>query len=285
MHVTIIGVPYDLDHHRSGMGNAPQTLLDRGIIQRMHAVGFANVALEIIDVELDSTTQQTRISQVHASVAAAVARARLAGSFPLVLGGDCVTALGVLAGLNDSAHTGIVWFDAHGDFNTPDTTPSGYIGGMPLASAVGRGLASFRNDIGLTKPLPESHVVLCGVRDLDVLERQALESSDVLMCTPAMMQRDQTIWDKIQQRFDNTALYLHIDIDVLDPVEVPGVDYPTEQGLSLNELQHYIQKLGDVSTISAVALTAVNPDRDIDHRTVNTAIIVIETVMQEVYKR
>lgn len=285
MHVTIIGVPYDLDRYRSGMGNAPQALLDSGAIQHMHAVGFTNVALETIDVVLDGATQQDRIGQVHTQVSTAVAKARLAGSFPLVLGGDCVTALGVLAGLNDSANIGIVWFDAHGDFNTPDTTPSGYIGGMPLACAVGRGLVNFRNDIGLTEPIVESQVVLCGVRDLDVLEGQALESSDVLVLTPAMMQRDQTVWDQVQQQLDHSSVYLHIDIDVLDPVEVPGVDYPTEQGLSLKELQHYIQKIGELSTISAVALTAVNPDRDVDHRTVNAAIIVIETVMQEIYKR
>ena len=285
MHVTIIGVPYDLDRHRSGMGNAPQALLDRGVVQQVHAVGFTNVALEIIDVELDSTTQQNRIGQVHASVAAVVAQARSAGSFPMVLGGDCVTALGVLAGLNESDRTGIVWFDAHGDFNTPDTTPSGYIGGMPLACAVGRGLVNLRSDVGLTKPIPESQVVLCGVRDLDELEHQALDASDVLVLTPAMMQNDQTVWEQIQLRLEQKSAYLHIDIDVLDPAEVPGVDYPTEQGVSLQELRQYIQKLGEISTISAVALTAVNPDRDVDQRTVNTAIIVIETVMQEIYKR
>lgn len=284
MHVTIIGVPYDLDLYHSGMGKAPQFLLDNDLMQRLQVVGFTDVALEMIDGVPDGVTQQDRIGQVHAQVGTAITQARLAGSFPLVLGGDCVTSLGVLAGLNDSAHTGIVWFDAHGDFNTPDTTPSGYIGGMPLACAVGRGLMSLRNDIGLTTPIPESQVVLCGVRDLDVAERQALDSSNVLVLTPYLMQRDQTVWVQVRQRLAHSSVYLHIDIDVLDPVEVPGVNYPTEQGLSLSELQHYIQLVGEVSTISAVALTAVNPDQDVDHRTVNTAIMLIETTMQQIYK-
>src|SRR5690606_35869958 len=110
-----------------------------------------------------------------------VARARAAGFFPLILGGDCVTSLGTLAGLLTPETTGVAWFDAHGDFNTPDISISGYSGGMPLAVAVGRGLEELRNAARLNGPITERHVALLGVRDLDPLEEQALLSSSVMM--------------------------------------------------------------------------------------------------------
>src|SRR6185503_8434310 len=110
-----------------------------------------------------------------------VARSRAAGFFPLVVGGDCLVAIGVLAGLRDPANTGVAWIDAHGDFNTPETTTSGYLGGMPLACAVGRGLDELRAHAKLGAPVPERNVALIGARDLDPPEERALAASAVTL--------------------------------------------------------------------------------------------------------
>src|SRR5919108_1785832 len=160
MNVTIIGVPYDLDRPYTGMGKAPDALLDAGLAQRLKARGCATILAEMIDIPPSDEPREERIGQLQARVGYEVARARAAEFFPLILGGDCTVALGALAGLLDPAASGVAWFDAHGDFNTPDTTPSGNLGGMPLACAVGRGLDKLRERSHLTAPVPERNVSL-----------------------------------------------------------------------------------------------------------------------------
>ena len=114
----------------------------------------------------------TRIGRLMTKVGYEVARSRAAGFFPLIVGGDCLVALGAVSGLLDPPNTAVAWIDAHGDFNTPETTISGYLGGMPLACAVGRGLSELREQCKLTTPVPERNVALIGVRDLDPAEEQ-----------------------------------------------------------------------------------------------------------------
>jgi arginase len=280
MNITIIGVPYDLDQPYTGKGKAPDALLDRGLAQRLGELGYTTVLAEMVDLPDSDDPLLTRIGRLMTKVGYEVARSRAAGFFPLIVGGDCLVALGALSGLLDPLNTAVAWIDAHGDFNTPETTISGYLGGMPLACAVGRGLSELREQCKLATPVPERNVALIGVRDLDAAEEQQLLESSVALVRGQELERDPAALDRALHGLSSLPqLYLHVDIDVLDPVEAPGVDYPVAGGLRLDELTRIVQRTVGLGNIAALAITAVNPEKDIDERTVIVALAVVEAAL------
>jgi arginase len=280
MNITIIGVPYDLDQPYTGKGKAPDALLDRGLAQRLGELGYTTVLAEMVDLPDSDDPLLTRIGRLMTKVGYEVARSRAAGFFPLIVGGDCLVALGALSGLLDPLNTAVAWLDAHGDFNTPETTISGYLGGMPLACAVGRGLSELREQCKLATPVPERNVALIGVRDLDAAEEQLLLESSVALVRGPELERDPAALDRALHGLSRLPqLYLHVDIDVLDPTEAPGVDYPVAGGLRLDELTRIVRRTVGLGNIAALAITAVNPEHDIDERTVVAALAVIEAAL------
>ena len=239
--------------------------------------------LEMVDLPDSDDPLLTRIGRLMTKVGYEVARSRAAGFFPLIVGGDCLVALGALSGLLDPLNTAVAWLDAHGDFNTPETTISGYLGGMPLACAVGRGLSELREQCKIATPVPERNVALIGVRDLDAAEEQLLLESSVALVRRPALERDLAALDRALHGLSRLPqLYLHVDIDVLDPTEAPGVDYPVAGGLRLDELTRIVQRAVGLGNIAALAITAVNPEQDIDERTVVAALAVIEAALKVV---
>jgi arginase len=280
MDITIIGVPYNLDQPHVGMGKAPKSLLDAGLQERLEKLGCIITQIVYVAIPDSDHPSEERLGQMLGCLREAVAEACSTASFPLVLGGDCLTALGTLAGLGRSDQTAVVWFDAHGDFNTPETTLSGYPGGMPLACAVGRGLDELRVQVGLKSAVAEHNVALLGVRDLDPPEEQVLAGSSVKLLRTDDLQRDPLVLEHMVRELRTVPqLYLHVDIDVLDPVEAPGVDYPATAGMQLAELQESVRHVAGMPNLAALALTAVNPEKDADGRTVNAALSVIEAAI------
>lgn len=273
MNLTIIGVPYNLDQLRVGMGRAPDVLLENGLAERLAEQGHV-AELEMVSIPPSGEPREQRIGQLAAALAAAVTRARAAGRFPLVLGGDCLVSLGVLAGLGRADETGIVWIDAHGDFNTPEISISGYLGGMPLACATGRGLPDLRAACGLV-PIAEQNVALLGARDLDPLEQRALQASAVALVSSAELGADDTLNAALAGIARLAQVYVHVDIDVLDMAEAPGVDFPTSSGLALPQLLQLVRRAAGLGSMAALALTAVNPEKDADGRTARAAQQVI----------
>jgi arginase len=283
LNITIIGVPYDLDQPYIGKGKAPDALLDRGLAQRLGDLGYTTVLAEMIDLPESDDPPVMRIGRLMARVGYEVARSRAAGFFPLILGGDCMVALGAVSGLLDPLNTAVAWIDAHGDFNTPETTISGYLGGMPLACVVGRGLDALREQCKLAIPVPERNVALIGARDLDPAEERLLLESSLALVRGPELGRDPAALDRALDELGSLAqLYLHVDIDVLDPVEAPGVDYPAGGGLSQADLTRIVERTAGLGNLAALALTAVNPEKDIDERTVAAGLAVIEAALKAV---
>jgi arginase len=237
----------------------------------------------MVDLPDSDAPPLTRIGRLMTKVGYEVARSRAAGFFPLIIGGDCLVALGAVSGLLDPLNTAVAWVDAHGDFNTPETTISGYLGGMPLACLVGRGLGELREQSKLATPVPEHNVAIIGVRDLDTAEERQLLASSVMLVRGSQLERDPAVLDRALQSLSSLPqLYLHVDIDVLDPVEAPGVDYPVAGGLSPTMLAHIVQRTVSLGNVAALAITAVNPEKDIDGRTVIAALAVIEAALARV---
>lgn len=177
--------------------------------------------------------------QVAARVAASATPA-------VVASGDCTTSLAIVAGLQRRGITpGVIWLDAHGDFHTPHTTRSGYFGGMALAMLTGRAGASLAESIGL-RPIAEDACVLAGARDLDPAERDALDASAI--------RRVDDVEALARAALPPSPWYVHLDIDVIDPSELPALRFPAPGGPSANTVATALRALASRGTIAALGL-------------------------------
>jgi arginase len=184
-----------------------------------------------------------RLVPLYEPLAAAVAAAK---GMPVVLSGDCITPLAVLAGLQRSGvDAALLWFDAHGDFHTEATTQSGYLGGLPLAKAVGRGDMTLPSALGLA-PLAEQRAVLVDGRDLDPPEVEALSSSAVR----------QVSLDNVAESLPEGPIHMHVDLDVLDPSILPGLRFPAHGGATLATLTRACAEVSRRREVAAVSIAA-----------------------------
>ncbi|HEV3052093.1 MAG TPA: arginase family protein, partial [Longimicrobium sp.] len=199
-----------------------------------------------------------------AGVADAVRDARSSGALPIILSGNCSTSIGTLAGLAD-AEPVVVWLDAHGDFNTPETSPSGFLDGMSLAAATGHCWADLASAIPGFHPTPESRVLLVGTRDLDPAEADLLRASACTVLSPHEL--DAGLSDALDTlRTRAGTVYLHIDLDVLDPSIAPANLFAAPDGLQLPQVIGIVRGLRRRFDLAAVALTAYDPYYDPDAR-------------------
>jgi arginase len=200
-----------------------------------------------------------RMTLLQQAVAGAVARA----ARPLLLSGDCPAALGAVAGLQRRYRdVAVVWLDAHGDFNTPAITISGYLGGMPLAMLTGRAPALFCDALGL-RPVADTDVVLAGARDLDPAERDALTTSQVRR-VPA----DPAAITSALGGIGRTPVYLHLDVDVIDSAQLPGMRFPSGPGPSVTQIEECLAAVCANADVRAACIAcAWLPDRVSDQTT------------------
>jgi arginase len=209
-------------------------------------------------------------------VADEVRQARADGLFPLVLGGDHSVALGTLGGLAaDGGPGGVLWFDAHGDLNTPETTPSGNVHGMPLAAALGRCGGIFQRD-GLPLPaVAPEHVALIGVRSLDPGEQELVRELGIAVYTISDIDRRgvEPILREALERVDGAAfLHVSVDLDVVDPEFAPGVGNPVRGGLSYREAHLAMELVAESARPDALEIVEVNPIRDHENTTAGLAV-------------
>lgn len=198
-----------------------------------------------------------RMSAIYRALAAEVRDTVAAGERPVALCGDCCAALGVMAGLQQAGlEPTLIWFDAHGDFNTWETTPSGFLGGMPLAMAVGLGDQTLTTGAGL-RPWPVSRVILTDARDLDPGERENVVRSGI------------THLADIERLFAPGAipagpLYVHFDTDIIDPADAPAMNYPAPGGPSSEEVRDVLRLLAATDRVVAVSVSLWEPSLDPD---------------------
>jgi arginase len=200
-----------------------------------------------------------RLAAVNEPIAAFTERSVREGQRPVSVAGDCCAVIGVITGLQRAGlQPRVLWLDAHGDFNTPTTSPSGFVGGMPLAMLVGRGDQTMLERLG-TRPLDEAAVVLCDGRDLDPLEREALRDSRVRHL-PAIEDLDRL-------DFGSDPVHLHLDPDVLDPQEAPAMLYATRGGPGTAALEATLRRAAARWHVASVSLTTWALDRDLSGAT------------------
>lgn len=209
---------------------------------------------EVQPEALPDGSKQTRMGTLYEALAQEVGRALGEGRRPVSLAGDCCATIGVLAGLQRAGlEPTLIWFDAHGDFNTWETTPSGFLGGMPLAMAVGRGEQTLLEATGL-RPWPEEKVILTDGRDLDPGERDLVNAAAIRHLTAI----DDLL---VPGGIPDGPLYVHFDTDIIDPTEAPAMNYPAPVGPSAAEVQAVFRKLAETGRVVAVSVSLWSPGR------------------------
>jgi arginase len=280
MPICLIQVPYMLGDAQHGASMGPQRFVQAGAEQRLAARGVAVTVERIARGEPfhDGLTAALAVSQQLAPV---VRQAIAARQLPLVLAGSCDVCMGILGGF-DHARCGVVWCDAHGDFNTPETTISGFFPGMSLAIITGHCYQDLWAQIGNNTPIAEAATLLLGVRDLDEAEQEHIQHSAIQMVPwhAGKPQADiRCALDTLAQRV--AEVYVHIDLDALDPHIAPGiVDPPVPGGLSLPDMEAVIRAVAARFWIRAAALTTYNPNRDRDKQTLRVGLRIIELLAE-----
>lgn len=261
MDVQLIAVPYDTALRDYRMGAGPERLLKSGLAAELGSDGH-RVHLEWVEVSSGSAPAEVRTAfEINRILAEKVRSAVQRGRVPVVLAGNCNTALGTLAGLPPQSCRGILWFDAHGDFNTPESTTGGFLDGMALAMATGRCWTALAATVPGFQSVSERNVLLVGARDFDPLERVQLERSRITILDPERA-RSGFGTQARGLRARTGGVYVHLDLDVLDPEEGCANSLAVPGGLRLDELRSMLSDAAKLFEVQAVALTAYDPACD-----------------------
>src|SRR6266702_4330091 len=274
MEITVICVPYQMDMARWGYALGPQALLDYGLVQQLQARGPQ--VREPIWIELPKSERTrdtvTNLGRIAGRTAAAVRSAlQQNDSFVVVLEGDCTHAVGSIGGLAQAkGPPGVVWFDAHGDLNTTETTTSGYWGGMPYAVALGWDLEDWRLAAGLEQPVRPEAAALIGASDLDPAEVEALAHHPILQVDAGELMQP-GVGERIQSALrprahEAAAWYVHIDLDVAGPEECPGGFTPAPYWPPREHILEAARETVQTMPVKVASLAVYNPSADTDGR-------------------
>ena len=279
MIVHVLGVPMDLGSGRRGVDMGPSAIRIAGLEERLRELGHEVVDEGDLDIK---NMEELKVGDVHARYLTEIARAaRIAagkverimtkGRFPLVLGGDHSISVGTVSGIAAFCRArrkklGLLWIDAHGDINTPDTSPSGNIHGMPVASLLGEGPDALTG-IGSDQPKVNArNVALVGIRSLDEGEKVRLKRHGVQVHTMSDVDRSgiHRIMKKALARVTDGTDYVHVsfDLDAVDPTVAPGVGTPVKGGLDYREAHLIMELLHDSGVMTSLELVEVNPILD-----------------------
>ena len=283
--VAIIGAPLDLGQERRGVDMGPSAIRYAGLEERLAGIGVdvsdrGNVVApepEALALDDERARYVPEILAACTELAALVEKAVQEGARPLVLGGDHSVAIGTLSGLAAAAGRpgGVIWIDAHGDLNTPETSPSGNVHGMPLAAAVGRASEWFAHD-GLTLPAVEpTRVVLVGIRSLDSFERGFLRETGMRVFTMSDIDRigiERTMREALARVSGPGFVHVSLDLDALDPEVAPGVGTPVRGGLTYREAHLACELVAESGAVGSFELVEVNPILDRENTTALTAV-------------
>lgn len=285
MQVDIIGVPIDLGADRRGVDMGPSAIRYAHLQQKLEQLGYIVRDTGNVEVAIAEMCQITDpkvkyvdcIVSMSRRVAGAVATSVAAGNFPLVIGGDHSLSIGSIRGAAKKKKIGVIWIDAHADFNTVETTPSGNIHGMSLATLAGRGDARLVQLWQEAVPVVEpSNIAIIGARDLDGGEKRNLAQAGTLVMGMEQVDRYGLV-SAIEKAIaqvsrDTDGIYLSLDMDALDPQHAPGVGTPVPAGLTQREVHLACELIAETNRLAGMDLVEVNPILDGQNKTAVLAV-------------
>jgi arginase len=283
--VALIGAPLDLGAGRRGVDMGPSAIRYAGIAERLASLGYeaadwGNVESAVAEATDEGDPHARFLPQIRATcerVARLVAKALEDGLQPLVLGGDHSIALGTLGGLaqHHGRSGGVLWIDAHGDVNRPETSPSGNVHGMVLAAAMGLAGPGFESDAWPLPAVDPARVALVGTRELDPGERELLHELDVLVFTMTELDRlgiEHAVRASLERIAGDGFVHVSFDLDAVDPEVAPGVGTPVRGGLSYREAHLACELVAESGLAGSFDLVEVNPILDRENMTGQLAV-------------
>ncbi|MBV8355015.1 MAG: arginase [Candidatus Eremiobacteraeota bacterium] len=275
--IEIVGVPMDLGANRRGVDMGPSAVRYARLEEQLRGMGFEIVDRGNLSVpdraarsqEAERARYVAIVREVCDELASTVADIVESGGFPLVLGGDHSIAMGTLAGIARArgAAPGLVWVDAHADINSPDTSPSGNVHGMPLHFALDTGSV-----------IPDATVLL-GLRDVDPPEKETIRALGVRTYTMSEIDRhgiDAVAREAIEVAAgDGRTIHLSFDMDAIDPREAPGVGTPVKGGLTYREAHQLLEQIAASGRLGSLEITEINPILDVHNQTATLAVELI----------
>ncbi|MBO8156983.1 MAG: arginase [Bacillaceae bacterium] len=284
--ISLIGVPMDLGQNRRGVDMGPSAIRYAGVIERLEALNYELDDLGDIEIsrpdrfEKDDKSNLRNLKEVaeaNEKLAEVVDRVVEQDKFPLVLGGDHSIAIGTLAGVaKHYQNLGVIWYDAHGDLNTGETSPSGNIHGMPLAVSLGIGHEKLINIGGYEPKICPENIVIIGARSLDAGERELIREKGIKVYTMHEIDRlgmSAVMEETIAYLKDRTdGVHLSLDLDGLDPHDAPGVGTPVIGGLSYRESHLAMEMLAEANIVTSAEFVEVNPILDEKNKTASVAV-------------
>ena len=274
--IVVIAVPYDAGHRSVGVGLGPARLLEAGVANELRAGGHD---VRVVTIEIPPNLPRHELARTVAAarvLAGEIAIAHAHDELPIVLAGNCSTAVGTLAGC--PRDTAVVWFDAHADLNTAETTTSGMLDGLALSMVLGRALRGLTSSIEGFAPLGAGRVTLVGARDLDPPERALLEAGDVGH-VPAQGAPSGVDTRLRALGSPPPPVYIHLDLDVIDPAHARANQYAAPDGLTPSALIRTLGTIVSTAPLYALAITAYDPMWDRDGRMRQVAIDAVNAVV------
>jgi len=282
--ISIVGVPMDLGADRRGVDMGPSALRYADLNERLQALGHDVHDMGDLDVIIPETRHfgdpkakyLKEIADACTQLANLVLQIRLEGRTPLVLGGDHSIAVGTVSGVSEcfrrsGQKIGLIWFDAHADFNTPDISPSGNVHGMPMAAIMGYGPVELTHIFGFSPKILPEHAVQIGIREVDPQERELVKKSGIRVFTMKEIDRrgigavmDEAV-SIVSRNTDGFAVTL--DADFLDPYESPGVATPVRGGADYREAHLAMEMIADTKKMVSFEITEINPILDVHNKT------------------
>jgi arginase len=293
--ISIIGVPMDLGQMRRGVDMGPSAIRYAGIVERLENLGYE--INDLGDIEIgqaervhnnpDTNLRNLKaVAEASGKLASTVNEVITSGDFPLIFGGDHSIAIGTLAGVSQQyENLGVIWYDAHGDLNTSETSPSGNIHGMPLAVSLGIGHEDLTSIGGNTPKIKPENIVIIGARSLDEGERELIKERGIKVYT--MHEIDRMGMTKVMEEAigylkDKTdGVHLSLDLDGLDPSDAPGVGTPVLGGISYRESHLAMEMLEESKIITSAEFVEVNPILDEKNKTATVAVALMGSLFGE----
>ena len=294
MIVHVLGVPMDLGSGRRGVDMGPSAIRIAGVDQRLTELGHKVVDegdvviknMEELRVGDERARYLTEIARASAVIARKVERVMALGHFPLVLGGDHSIAVGTVSGIaafarDQSKRTGVLWIDAHGDINTPESSPSGNIHGMPLAALLGYGPSELTGIGGWAPKVAPGNVALVGIRSLDAGEKRRVKETGIQVHTMSDIDRHgvHQVMKKALARVTDGTDFVHVsfDLDALDPTVAPGVGTPVKGGLDYREAHLIMEVIADSGVMTSLEVVEANPILDECNASAEFAVELIQS--------
>jgi arginase len=290
--VAVIGATLDLGAGRRGVDMGPSAIRYAGLEQQLvekvgvQVTDVGNVVSPVVETTsmgAENARYLEQILDLCDRLATLVAQAAGRGAMPLVLGGDHSCALGSLLGMAQArGRGGVVWVDAHGDLNTPETSPTGNVHGMVLAAALGLAGDSFRRDGWPVPAVDHGKVALVGVRSLDAGERELLGRIDAKVFTMSEIDRlgvESCMQEALAHAAGGAFLHLSLDMDVVDPDYAPGVGTPVRGGLSYREAHLAMETVAASAHIDSMDVVEVNPVLDRENATGQLAVELVASAL------